>query len=153
MNDQKILNMVADTVTAAARPDFADLLARIRADNGASTAPQMTPQRSGAGKVFAYAAAGIAAAAALGTMTFVGLSMGSVSSSESFAPDAECEAPMASESFSEDIGYENILDSAAPSEPTMNDSMDNDMWSEDENVSDGDVSGSDVSGTDAQEVE
>lgn len=147
MREQKILDTVGNAVVAGIHPDFADLLRRIEADGGESTAPQMTTARSGAGKVIAYTAAGVVAAAALGTVSFIGLSMGSAKS-ESFAADMECEAPMASESASGDSyhGYFEdaaaSVDAAAPAEPETNE----------EPVSDSDVSDSDVSGGDADEV-
>ena len=148
MREQKIMELVNSTVTAGARPDFADLLRRIEADGGASTAPQMTAARSGAGKAIAYTAAGVAAAAALGTISFMAMSMGGMKSSESFAADMECEAPMSAEDNYGDNAYENNWDAsldasapAMPAEPTV----------DEEPVSDSDVSGSDVS--DSDEVE
>ena len=141
MREQKILDTVGNAVVAGIHPDFADLLRRIEADGGESTAPQMTTARSGAGKVIAYTAAGVVAAAALGTVSFIGLSMGSAKS-ESFAADMECEAPMASESASEDNFHYYFVDAAAPAEPEV----------DEEPVSDSDVSDSDVSGGDADEV-
>lgn len=145
MREQKIIELVGNVVTAGIRPDFADLLKRVEADGGASTAPQMTVSRSGAGKVIAYTAAGVAAAAALGTISFVGLSMGAAKS-ESFAADMECEVPMASESVYKDI-WGDTLDSSAAMEPSVNEAP---SVSE-EPVSDSDVSDSDVS--DSDEVE
>ena len=135
MREQKIIELAGSAFIAGTKPDFADLLRRIETDNGASTAPQMKLSRGVAGKVIACTAAGVAAAAALGTISFVGLSMGAPKS-ESVAFDAECEAPAASESIYE--SFDHFLDSAAPMEPAA----------EDDSVSDSDVSDSDVSGSD-----
>lgn len=143
MREERILSIVGNTVTAGVRPDFADLLRRIESDNGASTAPQMTASRGGAGKVIAYTAAGIAAAAALGTMTLVGLSSGAMSS-ESAAFDAECEAPMASESLYES-DWGDMTDNAAPMEP----SADEEPEESEEPVSDSDAPDDDSSDEDA----
>lgn len=138
MRDQQIIERVNNAVTAAAKPDFADLLRRIEADKGESTAPQLTAPKSGSARVFAYTAAGIAAAAALGTMAMVGLSMDGAKS-ESFAADMECEAPMASESINDsysDTEWDNTDFAASSSESVA----------DEESVSASDVSASDLDG-------
>ncbi len=145
MREQKITELVRGAVTAQAKPDFADLLRRIEADGGQSTAPRMTVSRSGVGRAAAYTAAGLAVTAALGTMAFIGLAMDSAKSSESFAADAEYEAPAASESIYEDnTCFESDLDFAAPMEPTVSEEPEDQAP-----VSGSDVSGSDVSDADA----
>jgi len=143
MNELNMRNSIKASEESKARPDFADLLRRIEADGGQSTA--LCTMRSNAGK-YVGVAAGIVAVAAISVTALVGISGGMNYSSEAAAPmepSAPAEAPDEEYMYSDSVGEENASNIA-----------DNEMQKADEEViSDGDVSDSDVSGSDAQEVD
>lgn len=150
MSNEKILDQINATATAGAPLDFAGLMARIEADGGQSTAPQMTAHRAPVGKSVAVAAGAVlvvslSAAALAGTGLIGGMA------SEEAAMDSVCD----------DAYYEPVLEESSAPEYESDDYY---SYSDTETAvvdelpdntgavtSDCDVSDSDVSGSDADE--
>lgn len=158
MNELNMLSSIKASEESGARLDFADLLSRIEADGGKSTAPCMMQERSRAGKIIGTAA-GIVAVAAISAAALAGIG-GAVKMS-----DAECAmdaAPMApsepaesmdsaSEFYTSDEDYSFSENGSSNSVSGV--VAENTTGSDGETVSDSDVSDSDVSDGDVQEVD
>lgn len=147
MNSEHINRMIDQNLTAGAPLDFADLMARIEADGGKSTADQLKKKASPVRR-FAGIAAGIVLVAALSLTAVVTLGGGMAMSEAECAPEAAYDAEM-----------EYVCDSSAVAEETMEEStVENEAMepaapesAEPGVVSDGDVSDSDVSEEEAEE--
>jgi len=148
VNDRYITESIKSASQSGARMDFADLLRRIEADGGQSTAPQMTQDKSfGAGR-FIGVAAGIVAVAAISSVAAVGIS--SFNSKSECAMDAQ--APMAPSASAPEESFEDYMADSEYYENTVNSSV-SEEEPEEAVPSDSDVSGSDVSSGDSQGVE
>ncbi len=148
MNELNMINSIKESQESGVRLDFADLLRRIEADGGESTAP-CTMRSSNAAR-YVGAAAGIVAVAAISVTALVGISSSAKYAMDAapMEPSAPAEAPdmMASD---EEYMYSYSESEENASGITVDETQDTDA----EIVSDGDVSDSDVSGSDAQEVD
>ena len=148
MNNEHMNKQIKESAECGAKLDFADLLRRIEADGGRSTAPQMNG-KSSAGKVIGIAA-GLVAVTTLSAATLM-----LVGSGKSYAPEAmDAEAP-SSEYFSDDFysQTEMFTNSAVDNNAGLNEAPsapESAVDVSDGDVSDSDVSGSDVSGTDTE---
>lgn len=149
MNSQRINDQIKTSAESAAKLDFADLLNRIEADGGKSTAPQMTVSGVKTGRIIGVAA-GIVAVAALSAVTVVGLNSATKMEASYAADVMDAEAPSCeepSDSFYSET--EMITDSAAPTENDI--SAEETPEDPETSVSDGDVSDSDVSDSDVSD--
>ena len=144
MNNGIINDLIAEKETSGARPDFADLMARIEADGGKSTTAQYKASKSPARKVISIAAcvtavAALSAAAAVITMAYGG--------AVSESADTACDMIIMDEAVCEESTCVDDCDSVAENQSSM------EMAEADGSaaVSDSDVSDSDLSDSDADE--
>ena len=139
MNNEQLSRMINQNMTAGAPLDFANLMTRIEADGGKSTAEQ--PKKKASPVVrFAGVAAGIVLVAALSITAAVTLSGGMAMTEAECAPEAPYDADM--EYVCDSIVMEEVMEESAVESETMEPSAPEST--EQEVVSDGDVSGSDV---------
>lgn len=161
MNNEYINEQIIQNTVSSATLDFSDLMRRIEADGGRSTAPQMDSGRTSAGKA-AGVAAGVVIVAALSTAAVAVMTSGGMAESDS-APVAE-EAYDCAPEYSldtEDFWYdeeaapenENAAENETITVGTVagvgNNMTGSHFGAASEAVSDSDVSDSDVSGSDA----
>ena len=150
MNNDFILNNIEKSAVSGARLDFSDLMERIQADAGRSTAPQMAKKGAPVRKIAAIAA-GVVMVALLSVAVSAigGGAMMSAESEPSYAPEAMEDVMCEPEySITEDEEFFEL------SEPVYNETVDssaNNTEVSDGAVSDSDVSDSDISGSDADE--
>lgn len=143
MNNGIINNLIAEKETSGARPDFADLMARIEADGGKSTAAQYKASKSPARKVISIAACVTAVAALSATAAVITMAYGGAVSESA---DTACDMIM-DETVCEESTCVDDCDSVAENQSSM------EMAEADGSaaVSDSDVSDSDLSDSDADE--
>ncbi len=146
MNNEQINRTINQSMTVGAPLDFADLMARIEADGGKSTAEQPGKKASPAVR-FAGIAAGIVLVAALSLAVAVTMSGGMAMSEAECAPEAAFDSDMeyvCDSTVMGDAMEESTVESETM-EPSAPESTEEDV------VSDGDVSDSDVPEDQAEE--
>lgn len=149
MNEREILTAINQQAGQNARPDFADLLARIEKDGGRSKAPCFIEAKRFSPAKAVGIAAGVAAVALLsGTVI---LSGGRAAEAPVEAPSAPAYDAAPEDSYCADSEYFLSMDSSAANTETsqpQNTEGENAADEKDGQVSDSDVSASDISGSD-----